>query len=381
MGGLLDKPITEKKVETGTSERMEWVAVAMQGWRPDMEDEHVAVADLGEELGGVGLYCVFDGHGGKAVSAFAKQHFSKVFARIVSEVGRSKFGKNKAKKRQCGALIDASEYEDIMKRTFHEVDDLIREPSNAQALSRLVGKVPGGAIEDLKKQLSAAQAQQQQGQLSSAASQNAVKEAFMKLQKFEQAEKGEDFVADNVGCTAISVLVRHKDIVAANAGDSRAVLCRAGKAEPLSFDHKPEQDTEKQRIEKAGGHLDTSSGGARVNGNLNLSRSLGDLEYKKNQELGPEEQIISATPDVLVKELTAEDEFIVLACDGVWDVLSNQEVCDFVRPMLLEKHEMAVIAEALLDRCISEDPQKTDGLGTDNMTAVIVKLREASLWS
>eukprot|EP00971_Amphidinium_carterae_P123770 2451315-Amphidinium_carterae.1 len=58
--------------------------------------------------------------------------------------------------------------------------------------------------------MSTVEAQQQQGQLSRAASQNAVKEAFMKLQKFEQAEKGEDFVADNVGCTAISVLVRHK---------------------------------------------------------------------------------------------------------------------------------------------------------------------------
>mmetsp|Transcript_34856 Transcript_34856/g.81442 ORF Transcript_34856/g.81442 Transcript_34856/m.81442 type:complete len:382 (+) Transcript_34856:92-1237(+) len=380
MGGLLDKPVTEKTIETGDSSRMQWVAIAMQGWRPEMEDEHIAIADLGDELAGVGLYCVFDGHGGRAVSAFVKQHFAKEFVRLTSEVGRTKFGKNKAKKRQCGVLIEASEYEAILKNTFHEMDVIIRDPANAQTLSRLVGKVPGGAIEDLKKQLNAVQAKQQKGGLS-AEDQVTMKEAVTKLHKYEQADKGEDFVADNVGCTSVCVMVRQKDIVCANAGDSRAVLCRNGKAEPLSFDHKPEDETEKTRIEKAGGYLDTKNGGARVNGNLNLSRSLGDLEYKKNTELGPEEQIICSTPDVIVKELLPEDEFIVLACDGVWDVVSNQEACDFVRPKLLEKQDLSSIATALLDHCLSSDPRQTDGLGTDNMTAVIVKLTESSTWT
>ncbi len=67
MGGLLDKPITEKRSSAGESDRMRWSATDMQGWRQDMEDEHIAHADLGEEFANVGLYCVFDGHGGKAV--------------------------------------------------------------------------------------------------------------------------------------------------------------------------------------------------------------------------------------------------------------------------------------------------------------------------
>jgi len=78
-------------------------------------------------------------------------------------------------------------------------------------LPKLVGKVPGGAIEDLKKQLSHAQARHQRGELSQA-EQHEMKEKFTRLQKFEQAEKGENFVADNVGCTAICVLVREADI-------------------------------------------------------------------------------------------------------------------------------------------------------------------------
>eukprot|EP00434_Breviolum_minutum_P019990 symbB.v1.2.017634.t1/scaffold1340.1/size241236/19 len=125
-----------------------------------------------------------------------------------------------------------------------------------------------------------------------------------------------------------------KDVITANAGDSRAVMCRGGQAVELSYDHKPASETEKKRIEASGGYLEDSAGGARVNGNLNLSRAIGDLEYKKRSDLKPEEQTICSTPDVIVRELTPEDEFIVLACDGIWDVLSNQGICDFVRPRL-----------------------------------------------
>jgi protein phosphatase 1G len=75
------------------------------------------------------------------------------------------------------------------------------------------------------------------------------------------------------GCTACVVLLHGDQLVVANAGDSRCVLCRAGKAVELSFDHKPEDDEEKSRIEKAGGKV-TMDG--RVNGGLNLSRAIGE---------------------------------------------------------------------------------------------------------
>ena len=82
----------------------------------------------------------------------------------------------------------------------------------------------------------------------------------------------------------------------ANAGDSRAVLCRAGTAIPLSLDHKPAQMRERRRILNAGGFVNNVG---RVNGNLNLSRSLGDLKYKANKEVSRPDQIISAEPDIV----------------------------------------------------------------------------------
>lgn len=92
---------------------------------------------------------------------------------------------------------------------------------------------------------------------------------------------------DGIGCTANVILFDKEEfcLYIANAGDSRCVLARSGQAIPLSFDHKPESDEERKRIEKAGSYITDG----RVDGNLNLSRALGDLKYKQKKELTPEE--------------------------------------------------------------------------------------------
>ncbi|KAG0433719.1 hypothetical protein HPB47_019665 [Ixodes persulcatus] len=103
-------------------------------------------------------------------------------------------------------------------------------------------------------------------------------------------------------------------------GDSRCVVCRSGKAVDMSLDHKPEDATELSRICRAGGRV-TRDG--RVNGGLNLSRAIGDHAYKRNTELELRDQMITALPDIKTLELDPEtDEFMILACDGIWCVLN-----------------------------------------------------------
>lgn len=126
------------------------------------------------------------------------------------------------------------------------------------------------------------------------------------------------------GCTAVVVLKIGNKLYCANAGDSRGVLARAGKAVALSEDHKPAHEGERSRIIAAGGFLSDIGGMCRVNGNLNLSRAIGDLKYKQNPDLPPEHQIITAEPDIRQETLGPDDKFVILACDGVWDVMSNQ---------------------------------------------------------
>ena len=97
------------------------------------------------------------------------------------------------------------------------------------------------------------------------------------------------------------------------------------------------------------------------------------------------EQLITAEPDVSTHRLEKGDEFLVLACDGVWDCMTNQEVVDFVKARLPKPSkagakaasappDLVAIAEAILDHCIADDPKTTGGIGGDNMTCIIAML-------
>jgi protein phosphatase 1G len=159
----------------------------------------------------------------------------------------------------------------------------------------------------------------------------------------------------------------------ANAGDSRCVVCRDGKAIDMSEDHKPEDDLERQRIEKAGGQV-TKDG--RVNNGLNLSRAIGDHSYKTNKGLSLEEQMITSLPDVRALEIDQEkDTFMVLACDGIWNFMSSQEVCDYIQERLNANYsKLSQICEELFMHCLAPDSEG-DGTGCDNMTCIIVTFK------
>lgn len=178
---------------------------------------------------------------------------------------------------------------------------------------------------------------------------------------------------ETIGCTANVVLIEGGEIpkiYCANAGDSRAVLCRSGKQVPLSFDHKPTDAEEHTRIYKAGGFVNDEG---RVDGNLNLSRALGDLFYKKNKELKEHEQKISGVPDVKVELLQEEDEYIVIGCDGIWEKFDNEQMIDYVNE---KKRDSGLgfsrVCEEFLDQNVAPNPGAEQGLGCDNMSMMIV---------
>lgn len=108
-------------------------------------------------------------------------------------------------------------------------------------------------------------------------------------------------MAEGKGSTANVVLIKDSTLYVANAGDSRCILAVNGKAVPLSNDHKPKLVSEKNRILKAGYSISIEG---RIDGNLNLSRALGDLRYKRNKNLSAKEQAITAFPDVKVMPIT-----------------------------------------------------------------------------
>lgn len=193
----------------------------------------------------------------------------------------------------------------------------------------------------------------------------ALRQGFLHLDT--EMQKDEAMKDELAGTTALVVLLKNNKIFCGNVGDSRAVASVAGRVEALSFDHKPSNDNETRRIVAAGGWVELN----RVNGNLALSRALGDFVFKKNDKKKPEEQIVTAFPDVVEKEINPDYEFVILACDGIWDVLENEDVVKFIRARIAQKMQPETICEELMTACLAPDCNM-GGLGCDNMTVVLV---------
>eukprot|EP00261_Vitis_vinifera_P040295 XP_019081538.1 PREDICTED: probable protein phosphatase 2C 8 [Vitis vinifera] len=169
-----------------------------------------------------------------------------------------------------------------------------------------------------------------------------------------------------------------KENCVANCGDSRAVICRDGVAVPLSNDHKPNRPDELDRVEAAGGRV-INWDGYRVLGVLATSRSIGD------QHLKP---FVISEPEVTVSERTDADEFLILASDGLWDVISNEVACQVVRRCLdgqagrIRKIENgrsshAIEAKSRVAEAATLLVEMAMGRGSrDNISAIVVELKK-----
>ncbi|XP_051116720.1 probable protein phosphatase 2C 2 [Andrographis paniculata] len=184
----------------------------------------------------------------------------------------------------------------------------------------------------------------------------------------EQAVKNGYFKTDSEflktdcpgGSCAVTALIRNGNLVVANAGDCRAVCSRGGVAEALTSDHCPSRDDERHRIEALGGFVECRNGVWRVLGSLAVSRSIGD-EYLK--------QWVTAEPESRVVRLGPEHEFLVMASDGLWDKVSNQEAIDIARPMCVNVDRPRPVAACrkLVDVSVSRGSR-------DDMTVMLIQL-------
>lgn len=186
----------------------------MQGWRKRMEDAHIADYGIGPN-NQLHLFGVFDGHGGKEVSQYVKKHFANEF--LVSKSFKS------------------GNYKNCLVETFLKMDEIMVEPN---------GKV------ELKKY---AKISKEEDELRNQKDKSKQMDLFKQL--FDNKGQEDCEVAMMTGCTANVCAIDQlgKKLYFANSGDSRVVLCKNGIAYPMSVDHKPDLDTEKNRIYKADG--------------------------------------------------------------------------------------------------------------------------------
>lgn len=233
------------------------------------------------------------------------------------------------------------------------------------------------------------------------------------------------------GTTGVMAVITSDMVLVGNVGDSRCILVKTAQteessdkpieegisqlsindsssgvpmdgnkrvtAQPLSVDHNPDLPEEKKRIEKAGLTVtsDTFQDGENMttiykvqkseNDKIAMSRAFGDFDYKANEEIRPDEQAIVCTPEIHVhRRDSASDMFLVLACDGVWDVMSNDDVAQFVsdkvNELLIEPEAAIMDAPTILPEVGDELLKKCLDLGSsDNMSVLIVAFPAAMI--
>lgn len=365
MGAYLSSPVTEKESHTDSNDRFHYGVSAMQGWRTSMEDAHVAKLSLAGNPEWA-FFGVYDGHGGAQVARFCSLHMADELTNNLDF--------------QSGNVGPA------LKQTYLAVDDRLRLKENAALLKQLRAdnnddpNDEGGG----RNSRDPASADKEEGTGSgsddgypSVYIPGIGKIMIMPRDAEGGEEGGEDGDDDNyegpsAGCTAVVAVVVGQKLYVANAGDSRCVLCRGKDTISLTQDHKPTDPEEDRRIRAAGGWVTEG----RVNGSLNLSRAIGDMNYKQLKSRPAEEQIVTANPDIREIDLTPEDRFLILACDGIWDILTNEEAVQFVDEKLAEGLAPKEICEMMCDRCLANSTEGI-GKGCDNMSAMVVLLNQS----
>lgn len=320
MGQLISQPLTDKTVEHKTLPRFSYALGSMQGYRLTQEDAHAVHfqrdlpfwdVDGGLRLIDVKIFAVFDGHGGSESSRYLS----------------------------------------------HELIDTI--------LSHLTQKLDESADGDYGLHFSTTQ-----GLVI-----HKIKAAFLQMdQHLYQHLK---YHGAQCGSTAIvCVLIDNEQLYSINTGDSRLVVSYEGSAKSLSYDHKPTHIGELIRINDAGGSVSYN----RVGGVLALSRAFGDFTFKSrrladNQTLHSEETQVTVEPECITHHLSIKDEFIVLACDGIWDVFTARDLVHFIRHCLVLGMVLPAITAKVLEHSISLANQQT-GAGFDNMTMIIIACQQ-----
>ncbi|KAJ8670286.1 hypothetical protein QAD02_001545 [Eretmocerus hayati] len=352
-------------------------AYAIQGRRPHMEDRFVVNTNI--ENTGVSLFAVFDGHGGEFAANYARDKLIPSISAQIVALKNILSGKSEIlpvtdqdqatvdkendnsdanlvkRKKSIVKSVSTANTDDCVDRNKGVTDpELINKlDSLTKSITREVRPCKTSEKEKTPPKMNLMDYLDgnkiNYGRL--------LTDQVLAIDKLlvETAKKN----LDVAGTTALLAIIEDNKLIVANVGDSRGVMCDSkGNAIPLSFDHKPQQQRERNRIIKAGGSV-SFNGVWRVAGILATSRALGDYPLK-------DKKFVIAEPDILTFDLDDHNPiFLLLASDGLWDTFSNEEAVSFIKERVDEPHFGA--------KSITLQSYFRGSL--DNVTVVVVNLK------
>ncbi|ETS62448.1 hypothetical protein PaG_03068 [Moesziomyces aphidis] len=296
-------------------------------FRRAMEDAHAFVYDFGD-VPGQGFFGIFDGHAGKDSAEWCGRNFhQQLLANISSSPEKP--------------------VPDLLNSTFHSVDkELANLATQTGTSSGCTAAVAFLRVEDD----AGSKGDQASSEDTAPAAEGTTERAqsgtglWGKISKrFESSDHAEQ---------AQPRQAAKRVLYTANVGDTRAVLCRNGQAVRLTYDHKGSDAQEAKRITDAGGFVMNN----RVNGVLAVTRSLGDSNMK---------EFVVGSPYTTETVLGSEDSFLIIACDGLWDVAEDQEAVDRIRDI----QDPQQAAEKLVQHALSE-------FSTDNTSIMVIRFAQ-----
>lgn len=342
-------------------------------YRSSMEDVHTYVANFVERLDW-GYFAIFDGHAGKNCAKWCGQNLHLLLEKelLGNEQKKKKQSLQQQQQDTSGKKANFNEEElhqqnedneedvrDCLDSCFQQADRLITQSSNnigSSGCTAAVAIIRWELDEEYQSNVYQATTNNYKSKdflpsentpdnnnnndKSSPNNRNTINGKSYVNENVEELQKKFDFVPS----------VHHKRMLyTANVGDSRLVLCRSGYAIRLSYDHKGSDVNESNRVMQAGGLIMKN----RVNGVLAITRSLGD-SYLKN--------LIIGRPYTTAIEVNENDEFLILACDGLWDIVSDQEAVDLIRDELDPNKQSKILVDHAMKN-----------LSTDNITVMVIR--------
>lgn len=339
-----------------------------QGARMTMEDAYSFVVDFGG-VRGQGFFAIFDGHAGPEAAEWCGNHFHERFLSDLKENPEMAIP-------------------DVMNKTFLAVDrDLshlsedkglssgctavtaflrIEDPQGNQSFLQNGESLMSPLTDDTSSDMRAIDSSQEslqkdrKGNASKSGFRNAVKSLATSVTRSRPSSPAPSSTPRSSSPPSSSFpifetanLGLRRVLYTANAGDARAVLSRSGKAVRLTYDHKGGDKQEAKRIQDAGGFVLNN----RVNGVLAVTRSLGDTSMK---------EFVVGSPYTTSTPLAANDEFLILACDGLWDVATDQKAVDLVKDV----QDCDDAAKALMEFALNEGTR-------DNVTVVVIRFNKS----
>ncbi|KAA1475208.1 protein serine/threonine phosphatase 2C [Dentipellis sp. KUC8613] len=346
-----------------------------KGARRTMEDAHSFAFDYAG-VHGQAFFAIFDGHAGTEAADWCGNHFHEYLLRALTE-------------------HPETSVPDIYNQTFHDVDRTLSKIAEDSQ-----GKIHSGCtavtaflrleeadgtqafVQNLPKASPELQPIQSDSQLpepdatsttstdhdstnsNGSKKGNSLKKAFRRMTRTEGSPSStprslspndtfKNYKPIGPPQTPPPGQTLRRVLYVANAGDARGVLCRGGRAIRLTYDHKGTDKQEAKRIMDSGGFV--MSG--RVNGVLAVTRSLGDSSMK---------EFVVGAPYTTETELIDEDEFLILACDGIWDVLDDQQACDIARRIQDPQEACGTLVKEAFQRYTN-----------DNITIMVIRFRDS----